>query len=58
MLQFYDSFEQIEQLLYECNREGLVKTVIDHSNSTLYFDKEDEMTQNLIKFGNSLKQAF
>ena len=32
LLTFYSTFEEIELLLYECNREGLIKVVIDHAN--------------------------
>lgn len=30
MLVYFETFEEIESLLYECNRQGLVCTVIDH----------------------------
>jgi hypothetical protein len=58
LLKFFDNFEQIETLLYECNREGLVKTVIDHSSQTLQFDQEEDVAQNLFKFGYKLKNVF
>jgi hypothetical protein len=58
MLQFYDNFEQIEVLLYECNREGLVKTVLNHENQSLTFDIEQEVSNNLQSFGQKLKDAF
>ena len=32
LLGFYKSFEEIEMILYECNREGLVITVIDYNS--------------------------
>jgi len=35
-----------------------VKTSIDHKSQILTFDQEEEMAQNLFKFGNSLKDAF
>jgi hypothetical protein len=38
LLQFYDSFDSIETLLYECNREELIKTVLNHETSSVTFD--------------------
>ena len=63
MLQFYDSMTEIEQLLYECNREGLVHTTINyHSQSqgegSLTFNTETQVAENLFTFGSQLRQVF
>mmetsp|Transcript_39824 Transcript_39824/g.38377 ORF Transcript_39824/g.38377 Transcript_39824/m.38377 type:complete len:200 (+) Transcript_39824:1155-1754(+) len=58
ILVFYKSFQEIELLLYECNREELIRTVMDHSTQTISFDQEQEMASNLQKFGHSLKKSF
>jgi hypothetical protein len=39
-LDFFGTWEQIEGLLFSCNREGLIITVVDHSNKTISFDRE------------------
>jgi hypothetical protein len=58
LLQFYESFNSIEQLLYECNREGLVQTVVNHQSQSITFDQEVEVSNNLMRFGMKLRQAF
>jgi hypothetical protein len=58
LLQFYDSFDSIETLLYECNREALIKTVLNHETSSVTFDQEVEVQTNLVRFGHKLKTAF
>jgi len=62
MLQFYDSVTEIEKLLYECNREGLVHTTINyHSNDgegSMTFNPEAQVAENLFTFGNQLRQVF
>jgi hypothetical protein len=58
LLTFYPSIPEIESLLYECNREGLVKTIIDHRNASLTFEIENQLQSNLLNFGVSLKQVF
>jgi len=35
LLVYFDTFEEIETLLYECNRQGLVCTVIDHKQQSI-----------------------
>jgi len=59
MLQFYDSVTEIEKLLYECNREGLVHTTINyHSNDgegSMTFNPEAQVAENLFTFGNQLR---
>lgn len=57
-LQFFGSWEKIEQLLFECNREGLVITVVDHANQIISFDQEVQVAESLINFGNKLRTAF
>lgn len=56
MLQFYSSVTDIEKLLYECNREGLVHTTINyHSNNgegSMTFNPEAQVAENLFTFGN------
>jgi hypothetical protein len=37
-LKFFGKWEKIEELLFECNREGLVITVVDHANQIISFD--------------------
>jgi hypothetical protein len=37
-LKFFGTWEKIEQLLFECNREGLIITVVDHQNQVIKFD--------------------
>jgi hypothetical protein len=58
LLQFYDKFESIEFLLYECNREGLVQTILNHQTQSITFDQEIEVSNNLIRFGLKLREAF
>jgi hypothetical protein len=58
LLGFYESFNSIEMLLYECNREGLVQTIINHETQSVTFDQEIEVQNNLVKFGFKLKDAF
>ena len=43
LLQFYESFTSIEVLLYECNREGLISTVMNHETASVTFDQEVEV---------------
>jgi len=61
VISFYDSIPVIENLLYECNREGLVHTVINyHSQGEGYliFNPEDQVADNLTAFGSQLKECF
>lgn len=58
LLVFYDSFEQIEQLLFECNNLGLIQTIIDYSTESITFNQEVEVASNLVRFGLKLKDAF
>jgi len=53
-----ETWASVETLLYECNREGLVKTVIDHRSASISFNKQVEVIENLISFGNKLRKAF
>lgn len=55
---FYDNFETIETLLYECNNHNLIQTVIDHQSQSITFNQEVEVASNLMKFGLKLKEAF
>jgi hypothetical protein len=57
-LEFYGSWENIESLLFQCNREGLIITVIDHANQTISFDREIQTAENLVNFGKKLRYAF
>ncbi len=38
LLPFYENFNSIEMLLYECNREGLLQTILDHRTQSIIFD--------------------
>lgn len=63
LLSFYgdengENWAAIESLVYECNREGLVKTVVDHRSGSISFDKQVEVLENLMQFGTKLRQAF
>ena len=58
LLGFYDSFNSVEILLYECNREGLVQTILNHETQSVTFDQEVEVQSNLVRFGQHLKDAF
>jgi hypothetical protein len=58
LLSFYESLENIEMLLYECNREGLIQVIIDHNTQSVTFDQQVEVAQNLLTFGIKLKGAF
>ena len=61
IISFYDSIPVIENLLYECNREGLVHTVINyHSQGEGYlnFNVEEQVGDSLTEFGNQLKGCF
>lgn len=57
-LAFYGDWKQIERLIFECNREGLIITVVDHANRIISFDKEVQLTENLMSFGTKLRVAF
>lgn len=58
LLQFHQSFTSIEALLYECNREGLVQTILNHETQSITFDQEIEISNNLLRFGHKLRLAF
>jgi uncharacterized protein YjcR len=58
LLGFYESFNYVEVLLYECNREGLIQTIISHETQQGTFDQEVEVQNNLVQFGFKLKGAF
>lgn len=58
LLGFYESFNSVEVLLYECNREGLIQTIISHETQSVTFDQEVEVQNNLVRFGFKLKDAF
>lgn len=61
IISFYDSLPVIENLLYECNKEGLVHTVINyHSKDEGYltFNAEEQVGDSLTAFGNQLKDCF
>lgn len=52
---FYPTLSSIEALLYECNRECLVHTVINYHSKDegfLIFNAEAEVAENLTNFGN------
>jgi len=55
-LQFYDNECEIEKLLYECNREGLLHTTLNYhtkqGEAFLVFNPEAQVADNLAKFGN------
>jgi hypothetical protein len=57
-LQFFGPWEKIESLLFECNREGLVKTIVDHANAIISFDQEVQVAESLLNFGTKLRSAF
>lgn len=44
--------------MYECNREGLVQTILNHQTQSVTFDQEVEVSNNLIRFGLKLRDAF
>ena len=52
------SLAHFEGLLFQCNREGLIITVVDHANKTIAFDREVQAAENLVNFGNKLRVAF
>jgi len=63
MLKFYENMTDIEKLLYECNREGLVHTTINYhtqgvQEGSLNFSMEAQVAENLFSFGDQLKHAF
>lgn len=58
MLPFYENFNAIEMLLYECNREGLLQTILDHRTQSIIFDQQVEVASNLLKLGTRLRDAF
>ena len=57
-LSFFGSWDKIEQLLFECNREGLISVLIDHENRVISFDQELQVAENLAAFGKKLRKAF
>lgn len=58
LLVFYDKMEDIENLLYECNRTDLVATRIEHSTSSITFDPSGEqVTSSLSQFTSGLTQV-
>lgn len=62
MLGFSNSATEIERLLYECNREGLIHTTINfHSckgEGSMTFNPEAQVAENLFTFGTQLKAVF
>jgi 3-dehydroquinate dehydratase len=62
LLQFYKSESEIEKLLYECNREGLLYTTLNYhtkqGEAFLVFNPEAQVAENLAKFGDQLKEVF
>ena len=58
LLSFYGSWDDIENLLYECNRQNLVMTIVDHANQNIGFDQIVQVHENLVNFGNKLRVAF
>jgi hypothetical protein len=60
MLSFYDSVVDIERLLYECNREGLVHTTINfhEGEGSMTFNAEAQVAENLFIFGQQLRTVF
>lgn len=57
-LGFYGSWAEIEQLIYDCNRQGLITVSIDHRNDVIAFDYQLQLAQNLNQFGHSLRETF
>ena len=58
MLKFYGSWDDIQILLYESNRQGLVMTIADHAESVIAFDQVVQVHENLVRFGNKLRDVF
>ena len=54
----YETPLEVEALLYECNHQQLVQTVIDHATASITFNQEVEVAAHLVKFGLRLKDAF
>lgn len=63
MLQFYESTKDIEKLLYDCNRDGLVHTTLNYhvladGDGCLTFNPEAQVAENLFSFGDDLGKVF
>jgi len=58
MLNFYGQWNEIESLLYECNRLRLVMTITDHERNYISFDQTVQVQENLLAFGQKLRQVF
>jgi hypothetical protein len=58
LLHLQPSLSDIESLLYECNREGLILTLLNHSSQSLTFNQDEEVSSNLVRFGHKLREAF
>ena len=58
LLNFYGDWDEIENLLYESNRQGLVMTIADHANEVIAFDQVVQVHENLINFGSKLRNVF
>lgn len=62
LLPFFENETQIERLLYECNKEGLLYTSLNYHSKPgqafLVFNPEAQVAENLFKFGEQLKNAF
>ena len=57
-LAFFGDWDKIETLLFECNRIGLIYTVLDHKNNSLSFDQNLQVAESLVSFGQQLRNAF
>lgn len=62
LLQFYESLSEVEQLLFQCNREGLLYTTLNYHSVSgepfLTFNPEAQVAENLVKFGDQLRDVF
>ena len=58
MLSFFGEWDKIEGLLYECNRLNLVMTIADHAKKVITFDQLAQVHENLVNFGNKLRNVF
>jgi hypothetical protein len=61
LIPYYNSQKEIEMLLYECNREDFVHTMINYHSSDegfLSFNKEAQVAERLVALGDQLNTAF
>lgn len=61
MLDIYEgSTDNFLMFISQCNREGLINTTIEYKNDHgfIIFSAEAQVAENLVNFGNQLRDVF